>query len=136
LVAASVDYAHDADQLVVPIVFLLRHAVELSMRQIISRTRVPQRGHDLTEVWAQRREVIESVLGSADPAPLDLLGERIAELQGRDNKAGTRWCTSRLAATRVAESTSWYSLRRADSPCDALDGWDTAIYEYQNADRD
>jgi HEPN domain-containing protein len=132
LVVGAVESAHDADQFVYPIVFLMRHAVELAMKQVISHLKSPTFGHDLGAVWAECRKVIESVHLQMDADALDLLGERIKELQGRDDQSGTRWRYVPAASDpeRAAGAVNLpVFVKRADSICAALDGWDTALSE-------
>jgi hypothetical protein len=76
--------------LVFPVVFLYRHFVELSIKDVVAhgtyfatgRSEFPQH-HDLVALWREARKVFERIRGCG-PEDLDAVGSLIAELNAID----------------------------------------------------
>ena len=81
----------DLDILIYPIIFLFRHFVEISLKDILRQvnallddsSEVPQT-HDLQKLWDSARPKIEQFNRGADPEPLEVVEECLCELVSED----------------------------------------------------
>jgi hypothetical protein len=77
----------DLDQLVYPIVYCYRHAVELKLKELLvdahntgAAPSAPALNHNLLQLWLAARNVIETTWPKLDEAVLDATGALINEL--------------------------------------------------------
>ena len=90
LVTKTESEPHVRANLIYPIVFSYRHALELALKQLLEdyghwAGHAPDfRQHRLEFLWPKCREVIEQFNPGADPAPLDALAKLVGEFSDVD----------------------------------------------------
>lgn len=91
LASAVVESGRNQDKLVYPIVFLARHAVEISMKRIVElepqrpTTTAPRASHDLLAIWKECKAVLLDY--SPDSAEVWAVERQVEELHSIDPKS-------------------------------------------------
>lgn len=125
----------DVDKYVYPVVVLYRHAIELLLKRVISYRETPETTHDLHDLWKTAVPIIEGEDAGIGPNDLIAVGKRMMELHAKD-KPATRFRYAYEGPNRKKTLKGGFNLatfaERAESLCDVLDAWDTAIHEHRN----
>ena len=85
-VRLSKTYREDRDVMLLPIVYLYRHAIEVRLKEII-RLGIARKFFEKSEVenlWTQVRRLLDDCFAKEDPAPTDAVGEIIMEIHEAD----------------------------------------------------
>jgi hypothetical protein len=130
----ATSYPGEADKFVYPVVTLYRHAIELLLKRIISYQETPETTHNLHDLWKRAVVVIEAEDAEISPDQVAAVGKRIMELHAKD-KPATRFRYAgggdRKKSLKGGFNVATFG-ERAESLCDVLDAWDTAIHEHRN----
>jgi len=94
LVQHVIDSRSDQDFLVYPIGFLYRQAIEVSLKylfregcQLLEREPEPFKGHKLTKLWPECREILEEVWPDGPRENLDAVEAVLQEFESEDQFA-------------------------------------------------
>lgn len=135
---------NNQDSLVYPIVFTLRHFLELQMKELIESgaslldfDETYRTTHDLNSLWFKCRELLELVFGQmADSEQLDGVGEQVDQLAAVDpGSFAFRYPFDRAGGMSLPEDIRGFNLRyfadRIDEIANLLTGASEGIAVYR-----